>query len=99
MMLKEIGVEFETPTMVHVDNQGTVKSANQDDFKLRNKTVGVKFHHVQEQVREKVIKVVHVATQNNPADLFTKPLSGKLFETFVAIVMGHKSHKELLDQE
>ena len=98
-MLKEMGVEFETPTIVHVDHQGTVKSANQDDFKLRNKTVGVKFHHVQEKVREKIIKVVHVSTQNNPADVFTKPLTGKLFETFRSIVMGHMNYKQLLDEQ
>ena len=41
----------------------------------RTKHVDVQFRWLQEKVRDKVIQIVKVASCENPADMFTKPLS------------------------
>ena len=41
----------------------------------RSKHVDVQFRWLQEKVRDKVIRIVKVASSENPADLFTKPLT------------------------
>ena len=75
--------------LVLVDNQGTVSAANQNKLTHRNKTVAIEHHHVHDQVEKKKIKVRHVRTDKNLADVLTKALGVLKCKAFVKWLMGH----------
>ena len=79
----------EEASTVLVDNQGAVKAANQQRITHRNKTVAIKFHHVRDQVEKKVVRIKHVRTNLNLADVLTKAVVGNKFEMFADWMLGN----------
>ena len=51
----------------------------------------VRYHFVRELVKHKIIKVVHVATEYQTADLFTHPLCPKIFQKHLAALFNFVS--------
>jgi hypothetical protein len=41
--------------------------------------IDIKFFFIREKVMEDVIKIIYVPSMDNPADIFTKPLTGSNF--------------------
>jgi hypothetical protein len=58
--------------------------------KLRPRTehLNIKYHHFREAVDAGDISVHAIGTENQWADIFTKPLSHVLFNRFRAAIMG-----------
>ncbi len=48
-------------------------------FTPRTKHIAINYHHFQEFVRKKIIQVFPIATKEQTADFFTKPLKEDLF--------------------
>jgi len=46
----------------------------------RSKHIDVRFHFIRDQVKKGKVELVHVASQEQAADIFTKPLPTVLFE-------------------
>jgi len=63
------------PTIIWCDNQAAVKLFNSEDHKKRTKHVNVRFHFLREAVRDGIVVLKHISGQDNPEDIFTKPLS------------------------
>ena len=69
--------DMDIPTTVYEDNQGTIALAHSDGkTNARTKHIDVRIHKVREYIKEGVIQLKWVDTQNQRADFFTKPLSG-----------------------
>ena len=58
-----------------VDNQGAINLGNNPVYHQRSKHIDVKYHFVRHEIREKNVKLVYVPTNDNVADMFTKPVS------------------------
>jgi hypothetical protein len=69
--------ELNTPTILREDNQSTIFVATNNANSQRTKHIDNQYHFVRDRIRSNEIKLVHVATGENIADLFTKPL-GKI---------------------
>ena len=66
--------------MVRVDNVGAIFLANNLTTGDRTKHIDVRHHFVREIVEEGVVKIVFIRTADNDADLWTKNVTGELFE-------------------
>jgi hypothetical protein len=66
--------------MVACDNQSTLKLDKNPVFHARTKHIEVHHHFVKERVLGGKINLDYIPTDQQPADIFTKPLSRIKFE-------------------
>ena len=72
-----------TPVPLFVDNSGVVSMVFNPVEHQSNKHIRISCHHARELAEEKVIAPQRVATEDNLADLLTKPLGGVAFKALV----------------
>ena len=78
-LLAHLGYLQKEPTTMAEDNQGAIKWANGDDRSGRLKHVDLKFLFIRERILADEIKLTYIKSQDNPADILTKPLTGSKF--------------------
>jgi hypothetical protein len=61
------------------DNSGALELARLPKIRPRTKHINIKYHHFREHVRLGLIKIFPISTENQLADIFTKPLAQNLF--------------------
>ncbi|KAL4362406.1 hypothetical protein GQ457_04G016680 [Hibiscus cannabinus] len=69
MMLKQAGA-----TVIHVDNKSAIELTKNPVNHERSKHIDVRFHFIRDHVKERNIELVHVTSQDQVVDIFTKPL-------------------------
>lgn len=78
--INEMGFEQDL-VEIYCDSQSAIALSRNPVHHEKTKHVDVKYNFVRELVSEKIIDVVKIATQYNPADIFTKVLPvGKMRE-------------------
>ena len=83
-LLAEMGHPQHDPTVLHVDNSGAVELSRDRKSCHRSRHVDRRYFKVRELYFAGELRVEHVPTADNVADIFTKPLP---FESFTR----HKS--------
>ena len=78
-LLKEIGLTQEEPTKVCVDNKSAIALAKNPVFHDRSKHIDVRYHYIRECVARKDVQVEYVKSQDQVADILTKPLTSEDF--------------------
>ena len=86
-LLADLGHEQAGPTVIYEDNQQTIVWAQDPKHHGRNKHLDVKLHYIREQVAQKTLAVEYVATQNQLADVMTKPLGPMIFRRLVPRIL------------
>ncbi|CAM8910028.1 unnamed protein product [Rhodiola kirilowii] len=74
-LLADMRVHVVQPIPLHCDNKAAIHIAHNPVFHERTKHVELDCHLVRSHVCSKFIKPLHLSTSNQPADLFTKPLT------------------------
>ena len=59
---------------IHCDSQSAIHLANHQVYHERTKHIDIRFHFVRDMIETKEIMVEKVASEENPADMFTKSL-------------------------
>ena len=59
--------------VLHVDNRGTIDLAHNPVHNQRTKHVDIRYHFIRQCVQEGIVSLVHVSSNDNFADVFTKP--------------------------
>lgn len=72
---------------LNVDNQSAIKMMKNRQFGKRSKHIDVRFHYISEKVNEGLLKVNYCKTDDQIADIFTKPLCKVKFENFKNKIM------------
>ena len=85
-LLIEMGLEQEEPTVLYVDNQGAVELAR-DRKSCHHQHVDRRFFKVRELEAMGVVRVKHIPTADNRADLLTKALPIESFRRHRAALM------------
>jgi hypothetical protein len=67
------------------DNQGAIALSKDNKFHARTKHIDVRYHFIREAVEDGKVSVVYIPTDDNPADIFTKPLGKAKFRRFVEL--------------
>ena len=87
-LLSEMGYDMSEPTMLWVDNMGAVEITKRRESLARSRHIERRYLKMQEWVAEGKIKVKYIKTDENRADMFTKPLDRATFEGHAAGIMG-----------
>ena len=74
--LRMMGVPIDTPSYVYCDNMSVVHNTTKPESTLKKKSNQICYHFVREAVAAKECMITHIDTNENPADLATKILSG-----------------------
>lgn len=79
-ILEESGHHKGEGTVIWCDNTSTIKLSKNPVFHGRCKHIGVRFHFLRELVNDGVIALEHCGSQEQIADIMTKPLRREVFE-------------------
>ncbi|KAI3740814.1 hypothetical protein L2E82_31288 [Cichorium intybus] len=79
-LLRELRVPMATAPILWCDKLGATYLTANPVFHARTKHIEVDFHFVREKVARKKLSVQHISTDDQIADVFTKPLSSQRFE-------------------
>ncbi len=75
-------------TRIYEDNASCIVVATTESTKLRTKHIAFKWHHFKDQIKAGHIKVVKINTQDNWADILTKPLTRQKHCYLRKLIMG-----------
>ena len=81
-LLKELSMTQEDPTQIRVDNKLAIALAKNPVFHDRSKHIDIRYHYIRECITRKDVQVEYVRSQDQIADIFTKPLK---FEDFARL--------------
>jgi len=77
------------PSQIFEDNNACIVLAtSESNFKPRTKHISLKFHHFHDQIKNGSLQVIKVASTENLADIFTKPLGRTKFEYLRKLLLG-----------
>ena len=93
-VLHEMKLTQKEATEIQVDNKSAIELVKNPKDHGRSKHIDVRFHFIREQVKLKNIRVVHVNTHDQAADIFTKALAKPLFENCKQM-LGMKDIRDL----
>ena len=97
LLLKEFNCIFpeescSTPRFnckVFKDNTACISIANSDKFTPRTEHLALMYHWFKEYAKKKMFDIVHISTQDQLVDYFTKPLDKVTFPKFRKLVNGY----------
>jgi len=79
-ILEKLNHEQKGCTILMCDNSSTIKLSRNPIMHGRSKHIDVRFHFLRDLTRDKVIELVHCDSQDQVADLLTKPVKLQTFE-------------------
>ena len=79
-MLRELMHEQAGPTKLMCDNKSAIALAKNLVFHGRSKHIDIKYHYIREQVKDGEIELNFCRSEDQIADILTKPLKADLFE-------------------
>ena len=89
MLLSEI-IPISEPVPIFGDNQGAIALIKNPIVSNRSKHIDVKHHFIREKFMTKCIDVIHVGTDDNVADVFTKPVTRNKLQRFRKMLFGQE---------
>ena len=81
--LAEINNVSPKTLLLRSDNTGAIEMARDPKFHARTKHIDIRYHFIREVVADEKIELDYIPGEENPADIFTKPLTRSTFEGFV----------------
>ena len=82
---------------VFADNQAAISSAQSSGTHSASKHIDLRMKFNEEKVAKKVVKLFYVASENNVADVFTKPLGKIKFTKFRDIMLMEVPDEKLMN--
>lgn len=80
-VLQELGLHQVKPTTLYCDNMAAEQLVKNPTFHRRTKHFDIKFHYTRDIVKQRDLLVEHIASNEQLADILTKPLTREKFET------------------
>ncbi len=81
-LLSDLGQLVDAPVVIYCDNISSILLANNPVYHARTKHIEVHYHFIREKVLAKEIDLIHVSTEDQVADIFTKALSTDKLKKF-----------------
>ena len=81
-------VQVSYSVLVNGDNQGAINLAKNPMYHKRSKHIDVKYHFIRSEVRTGSIVLAYIPTDENVADIFTKPVSKVKLDKFGPFISG-----------
>jgi hypothetical protein len=90
-LVKQLGREVLSPTIVRCDNEGAISLSSETSHQSRAKHIDIKYHFIRSHIEDGTFEVVYVKSQDNCADILTKPLPIEAHQRVVDL-LGLASH-------
>jgi hypothetical protein len=74
--------------LIQVDNQGAINLARNPVHHQRSKHRDIKYHFIRSEIQVGIISLKYVPSEDNIADIFTKPASKGKLEKFKHFMLG-----------
>ena len=68
-----------SPIKIYEDNEGAIAQSNNNIMNNASRTIALKFHFIREEIVSKRIELKSVMSQEQMADVLTKPLASPSF--------------------
>ena len=78
--LEDICVHYNEPITILCDNTSAINISKNPVMHSKTKHIPIKYHFIREHVLEKTVKLEHIGTKDQVADIFTKPLPRETFK-------------------
>ncbi|KAJ8646671.1 hypothetical protein MRB53_008419 [Persea americana] len=92
-ILKELGHSDGGCTTMMCDNSSTIKLSKNPVMHGRSKHIDVRFHFLRNLTKEGTIELVHCMSQNQVADIMTKPLQLEVFQKLRTLLGEYRELK------
>ncbi|KAK2981153.1 hypothetical protein RJ640_013475 [Escallonia rubra] len=79
-LLKELSFIQDESTQISVNNKSAITLAKNPVFHDRSKHIDTRYHFIRESIAKKEVQVKFVKSEDQVADIFTKPLNREVFE-------------------
>ncbi|KAK2976645.1 hypothetical protein RJ640_008181 [Escallonia rubra] len=79
-LLKELNFNQDESTQIYVDKKSAIALAKNPVFHDRSKHINTWYHFIRESIAKKEVQVKFVKSEDQVADIFTKPLKREAFE-------------------
>jgi len=73
-LLSDLGQSVDAPIVIYCDKISSILLVNNPVYHARTKHIEVHYHFIREKVLTKEIDLIHVCTEDQVADIFTKAL-------------------------
>ena len=73
-LFNELGYKLGSPSTLHIDNRSALSVAKNPEHHGRMKHLDLRFYWLRDEVEKGKINVVHLPTDQMPADILTKAL-------------------------
>jgi len=73
-LLSDLGQLVDVPVIIYYDNISNILLANNPIYHARTQHIEVHYHFIREKILAKEIDLIHVSTENQVVDIFTKAL-------------------------
>jgi hypothetical protein len=88
LLLEGLGFIQDIPTTIYEDNQSTINQVYGNMKHGNTKHINPKFHYTREQIRKGKVCVKYVKTEDNIADLLTKPLPTRQSQYLSSLILN-----------
>ncbi|XP_019193590.1 PREDICTED: uncharacterized protein LOC109187716 [Ipomoea nil] len=88
-LLQDLGIVDCTPATLYCDSKSAIAIAENPVFHERIKHIEIHCHLVREKLQKGVLKLLHVSTTNQLADVFTKPQAQTSFNNLISKLNLH----------
>ncbi|WVZ02199.1 hypothetical protein V8G54_023005 [Vigna mungo] len=94
-LLADLHISCPTPYSVYCDNNFSIHIAKNPTFHKRTKHIDIGCHVTRQKLQNGLIKLLHVSSNNQLADIFTKSLYSSTFNTITSKLNLHNIHVQL----
>jgi hypothetical protein len=78
-LLRDLGIPQHSPTTMFEDNQSCIKMVENESLSQRSKHIDIKYRFIQDEQKKGTVALRYIPSEDNLADMFTKPLSSTRF--------------------
>jgi len=81
-------LRIDIPAALSTDNNGSIDLTNNPRISDKSKHIDITYHHIRDLVEKGIINLLHVASEDNLADICTKALPRPQFCTLREKILG-----------
>ena len=85
-LLKELGLAQEESIEICVNNKSAIALSKNPVFHDQSKHIDTRYHFIRECIARKEVQIKYVKSQDQAADIFTKPLKQEDFVRFRSLL-------------
>ena len=83
--MRELGIA-QSSVAIHCDSQSAIHLTKNSVFHERTKHIDVRLHFVRDIIERKLVEIMKISTEVNPADMLTKVIPVSKFKTTLSLL-------------